>query len=108
MPPPGRPKCCLLPAVIVAFGSHILTQVNWLKGNALEPETYSHLLPGATAVVHTLGTLLEDARYKAALKDGNVPALMGTFLSGLTGSGNPLEDPHKEGGYAQINHDAGT
>ena len=51
---------------------------------------------------------MEDARYKAALKDGNVPALMGTFLSGLAGSGNPLEDPHKEGGYAQINHDAGT
>lgn len=83
--------------------------MNWLKADALHPETYAHLLPGATAVVHTLGTLLEDTRYKTALKDGNLPALVGTFLSGMVGSGgNPLADKQRDGSYEQLNHDAGA
>ena len=84
-------------------------QVTWLKGDALSPETYAHLLPVATAVVHTLGTLLEDTRYKAALKDGNVSALLGTFVSNLVGGpGNPLEDRRKKDGYEVVNYEAGV
>lgn len=109
IPPHGPPKCCPLPLVVPAAHSHhAFTQINWLKGNALQPETYAHLLPGATAVVHTLGTLLEDGRYKAALKDGDIPTLARTFLSGLVGGSNPLEDVQKDSGYTQLNHDAGT
>ena len=86
-----------------------LYQVTWLKANALQPETYAHLLPAQTAVVHTLGTLLEDARYKAALKDGDLPKLLGTFASGLFGAGaNPLAKTKKEDGYEVLNHDAGA
>lgn len=81
--------------------------MNWQTGNALLPETYAHLLPGVTAVVHTLGTLLEDSNYKAALKDSNIAALLGTFVSRLTSSENPLEDRSKEGGYEQLNRDSG-
>lgn len=86
------------------------SKVNWQAANALRPETYADLLPGATAVVHTLGTLLEDTSYKTALKESNVPALLSTFVSRLAsldpGSVNPLKDPHKEGGYEQMNRDA--
>ncbi|KAH8107046.1 mitochondrial protein [Cristinia sonorae] len=86
------------------------SKVNWQAGNALQPETYAYLLPGSTAVVHTLGTLLEDARYKSALRESNLPALLGTFAARLAsldpGSRNPLEDPEKEGGYERMNRDS--
>ncbi|TCD64650.1 hypothetical protein EIP91_003810 [Steccherinum ochraceum] len=86
------------------------SKVNWQPGNALHPESYAHLLPSSTAVVHTLGTLLEDQQYKAALKDSNIPALLGTFASRLAsldpGSRNPLEDTHKPGGYEEMNRDS--
>lgn len=81
--------------------------VRWVgwpqKADALRPETYNHLLPQTTAVVHTLGTLLEDARYKAALQNGDLPGLMKAFTSGL-GSKNTLEDT--TGGYDELNRDA--
>ena len=69
-------------------------------------------MPGVTAVVHTLGTLLEDTRYKAAMKDGNVPALVGAFISSLTSLGssgrNPLVEPTKDASsYEVLNRDAG-
>ncbi|KAI0810987.1 NAD-P-binding protein [Irpex lacteus] len=84
------------------------SKVDWQKANALDPSTYAHLLPETSAVVHTLGTLLEDARYKAALKDGDVFNLVGTFASSLFGSegSNPLRDEEREGGYALLNRDA--
>ena len=83
--------------------------MNWQKADALDPSTYSHLLPGTSAVVHTLGTLLEDARYKSALKEGDVFKLLGTFASSFLGSegSNPLREEDKDGGYATLNRDAG-
>ena len=52
-----------------------------------------------------MGTLLENPRYKAALKDGDFPALVGSLLSNIaSGPGNPLENPHKEGGYEKLNY----
>ncbi|KAI0093692.1 NAD-P-binding protein [Irpex rosettiformis] len=84
------------------------SKVNWQKADALDPSTYAHLLPETSAVVHTLGTLLEDARYKAALKEGDVFKLLGTFASTFLGSesSNPLREEDKEGGYATLNRDA--
>ena len=59
--------------------------------------------------MHTLGTLLEDARYKSALKEGDVFKLLGTFASSFLGSesSNPLRDEDKDGGHATLNRDAG-
>ena len=76
----------------------------------MNPKTYAHHLPDATAVVHTLGTLLEDAKYKTALKDSNLVALLGVAVSDLfsSESSNPLREPIKEGGYEQMNRDAGA
>lgn len=81
--------------------------MNWQKADACKPETYQHLLGDKTAVVHTLGTLLEDARYKAALAKGDLPALMKVAAEKFTRSGNPLEEPSKKGGYDELNRDAG-
>ncbi|KAF9454540.1 NAD(P)-binding protein [Macrolepiota fuliginosa MF-IS2] len=70
--------------------------VDWQKGDALHPESFAHLLPEVSGVVHTLGTLFEDAdgAYKRALRSGDVPGLLGSFFKNVvTGGngGNPLE-----------------
>ncbi|KAA1471113.1 mitochondrial protein [Dentipellis sp. KUC8613] len=82
------------------------SKVDWQKADALRPETYAHLLPGVSAVVHTLGTLLEDTSYKDALRTGNVGAAMGSFVNSVMGgSGNPLKRGG-EGSYELLNRDA--
>ena len=87
-------------------------QVEWYQGNALQPETYAHLLPEATAVVHTIGTLFEKSGYKSALKDGNVPRFVSSVAGAVSGGGasaNPLEKENKyrEGSYETLNRDTG-
>jgi hypothetical protein len=80
--------------------------VQWLKADALEPETYSHLLPGVSAVVHTLGTLLPDTRYKDALRTQDLAGAVGSFVQSLVGAGgNPLEE--RPNGHETLNRDSG-
>ena len=88
-------------------------QVEWHQGNALEPKSYAHLLPGVSAVVHTIGTLFEKSGYKSALKDGNVPRVVSDVAAGVAGAGrgaNPLEREEKkrEGSYELLNRDTGA
>jgi uncharacterized protein YbjT (DUF2867 family) len=89
-------------------------QVDWRKGDALNPESYAQVLPEVTGVVHTLGTLLEDTKYKQAVREGNLLGLAGSVLNGLTGGSvggsNPLErgtEEQSRGSYAVMNRDAG-
>lgn len=82
------------------------SKVDWQKADALQPETYKHLLPGVTAVVHTLGTLLEDSRYKAALNKGDIGALVRVAVDGFTKGGNPLAEKSPKGGYDELNRDS--
>jgi nucleoside-diphosphate-sugar epimerase len=77
------------------------SKVDWQRGNALKPETYAHILPGVSGVVHTLGTLLEDGGYKKPLRDGDLGALLGSFWGN-----NPLEKATDVGGYEVLNRDA--
>lgn len=80
-------------------------KVEWLRADALRPETYSHLLPDASAVVHTLGTLLADTKYKDALRQQDLTGAAASFLQGLTGAGrNPLEE--SPDGYERLNRDS--
>lgn len=83
--------------------------MEWHKGSALEPDTYKHLLPGASAVVHTIGTLFEKTGYKGALRDGSVPRLVGS-LAGAGAGANPLErdERRREGSYEVVNRDTGA
>lgn len=59
--------------------------------------------------MHTLGTLLEDGRYKKALSESDVGALVSGFVSGLLDSGNPLEKGGErgQGTYEVLNRDSG-
>ena len=81
------------------------TQVDWQKGDALDPDSYAHHLSDATAVVHTLGTLIEGAKYKEALKEGNLLGLISS-LTGVLGSSNPLHAPDTKTSYATLNRDS--
>ena len=81
-------------------------EVEWLRADALQPETYSHLLPGVSAVVHTLGTLLADTKYKDALRNQDLAGAAQSFLQSLLGAGrNPLEE--RPSGYETLNRDSG-
>jgi hypothetical protein len=86
--------------------------VDWEKGDALHPETFAHLFPEVDGVIHTLGTLIEDGKYKQALKEGNLPGLLGSFFQAVTSDhGNPLEktaEGGRRGSYEVINRDAGS
>eukprot|EP00040_Diaphanoeca_grandis_P028110 m.161516 g.161516 ORF g.161516 m.161516 type:complete len:256 (-) comp31240_c0_seq1:170-937(-) len=46
--------------------------VEWAKGDALDPTTYASLLRGASGVIHTVGTLMENDKYKQLIRsNGN-------------------------------------
>ncbi|KAI9509632.1 mitochondrial protein [Russula earlei] len=80
-------------------------KVEWLRADALRPETYSHLLPSVWAVVHTIGTLLADSKYKDALRRQDLAGAVESFVKGLTGAGhNPLEE--RPNGYETLNRDS--
>lgn len=80
--------------------------MEWLRADALRPETYLHVLPDASAVVHTLGTLLADTKYKEALRKQDLAGAAASFLQSLTGAGrNPLEE--SPDGYERLNRDSG-
>ena len=81
------------------------TQVDWQKGDALDSDSYAHHLSDATAVVHTLGTLIEGAKYKEALKEGNLPGLVSSLTDTLWSS-NPLGAADQRTSYAALNRDA--
>ncbi|KAJ7774549.1 NAD-binding protein [Mycena maculata] len=77
-----------------------VSRVRWETGDALKPETFAHHLDGAQSVVHTLGILLEDAKYKHAVRTGDVPALLGALLAGR----NPLDTDSPT--YEAVNRDS--
>jgi len=81
--------------------------VEWLRADALRPETYSHLLPGVSAVVHTLGTLLADTKYKDDLRKQDLAGAAQRILQSLTGieRRNPLEE--SPNAYETLNRDSG-
>ncbi|KAF8559787.1 NAD(P)-binding protein [Imleria badia] len=80
-----------------------VAKVEWRKADALIPETYSDILPKVGAVVHTLGTLLEDGKYKSALAHGELIGLIGAIAGG---GGSPLDRGPQRCSYELINRDS--
>jgi nucleoside-diphosphate-sugar epimerase len=79
------------------------SQVDWQRGDALQPDTYSHLLPKMYGVVHTIGTLFEGGKYKEALRKGDMFGTLSSFLGFQ--SRNPLDAEAKSGSYQVMNRD---
>lgn len=44
-------------------GGSWLSEVEWIKADAMDPDSYRHVLKGAAGVVHTVGTLMENDWY---------------------------------------------
>ena len=82
------------------------TAVEWHAASAFKQETYRSLVGSATAVVHTLGTLLENSGYKRAMRQSDAAGLAGYFATLLKGD-NPLAKG-TEGSYERINKDSGV
>ncbi|KAK3066767.1 hypothetical protein LTS18_001507, partial [Coniosporium uncinatum] len=76
--------------------------VFWEKADVLKPSTYSSLLGGADAVIHTMGILLE-ADYKGVLQGKETPwsGLSRAFSKTKQGSQNPLEAKLDDGIQSQ-------
>ncbi|RPB02118.1 NAD(P)-binding protein [Choiromyces venosus 120613-1] len=80
-----------------AFGSSTPPEwskkVTWARANLLSPSTYRGYLKDATAVVHTMGILLE-ADYKGALsgKENPITGIRKAFDSAKGTSRNPLKE----------------
>ncbi|KAL1596310.1 hypothetical protein SLS60_008955 [Paraconiothyrium brasiliense] len=72
------------------------TSVSWEKGDILDPSTYATHLTSATAVVHTMGILLE-ADYKGVVsgRESPISGLQRAFSATKAGTQNPFE--RKEG-----------
>ncbi|KAK5017143.1 hypothetical protein LTR16_002029 [Cryomyces antarcticus] len=68
------------------------TSVHWARADMLKPASYTSLLHGADAVVHSMGILLE-ADYKGVLtgKESPLRGLQRAFSASKGGSQNPLE-----------------
>ncbi|KAJ1811046.1 hypothetical protein LPJ75_004141 [Coemansia sp. RSA 2598] len=54
----------------IAPGSSAPKGVQWVRGDALKPETYQQHLSGCTAVVHSVGVLMEN-NYKKLVSIGS-------------------------------------
>ncbi|PBK96932.1 mitochondrial protein [Armillaria gallica] len=73
----------------------------WTEKETHDPSTFADALKDANGVVHTLGTLLDDGKYKNAVKEGSLAGLVGSWI----GSQNPLEKKTSSG-YESLNRDA--
>ena len=58
--------------------------------------------------MHTLGVLLENASYKHAVREGNIPNLIRGLFQTFTGdSSNPLQKKAASTSYETMNRDSG-
>ncbi|KDE06709.1 hypothetical protein MVLG_03055 [Microbotryum lychnidis-dioicae p1A1 Lamole] len=81
------------------------SKVEWRAGTPFDPSTYASLLPSCTAVVSTLGTLLET-NYKENGQANPFGVLRGVVDNVLGSRGNPLAKSANERSYERINRDA--
>jgi hypothetical protein len=82
-------------------------KVQWARGSAFDPNSYASLVSDSTAVVHTLGILLEDASYKERVKGGDIFGTLKAVL-GSSSPPNPLRgDVDRQKGYEGMNRDSG-
>jgi len=72
-------------------------KVTWAKGDILDPSSYNAHLESATAVVHTMGILLE-ADYKGVVsgRESPIAGLRRAFSHTKAGTQNPLETSGSE------------
>ncbi|KAL7271795.1 hypothetical protein RUND412_005421 [Rhizina undulata] len=80
--------------------------VNWHRGNILEPNSYRDELNGATAVVHSMGILLE-ADYKGVLS-GKEPIIGGLkkAFDSTQGAGSNAGRLREEGQKVGLNYES--
>ncbi|KAG2357683.1 mitochondrial protein [Suillus spraguei] len=77
-------------------------RVEWRKADAMNPESYADILPGVDAVVHTVGTLLDNTQYKQKIQEGDVMGFIKSFAG--RGSG-PLAEGQRSA-YDILNYES--
>ena len=86
--------------------------MQWASGNSLQPETYKDLLKDVTAVVHSVGILMENDYKSIAQAKSLCEAASGVprLLLGMKDHGNPLDPKLSDNPrptYEMMNRDTG-
>ncbi|KAG1756706.1 mitochondrial protein [Suillus paluster] len=76
-------------------------RVEWRKADALNPESYADILPSVDAVVHTIGTLLDNTQYKQRMQEGDVMGM----LKSLAGRGKSSSAEGQRSAYDTLNYE---
>jgi hypothetical protein len=79
-------------------------QVEWRKADALNPESYADILPGVDAVVHTVGTLLDNTQYKQKIQEGDILG----FIKFFAGQGSGPSAEGQRSAYDILNYESGA
>ena len=81
------------------------SRVQWHAASAFDPPSYSSLIASSTAVVHTLGILLEAEGYKRSIREGDMFGLAKAMLDGGPGRLRSSKENHRS--YEGMNRDSG-
>ncbi|KAG1735267.1 mitochondrial protein [Suillus paluster] len=76
-------------------------QVEWRKADALNLESYADILPSVDAVVHTIGTLLDNTQHKQRMQEGDVMGM----LKSLAGRGKSSSAEGQRSAYDTLNYE---
>ncbi|KAK0543775.1 hypothetical protein OC845_005957 [Tilletia horrida] len=79
-------------------------RIQWKSADALRPETYADSLASCSAVVHTIGILLESDYKKGAGGSGVLKGLAQGWFG--DGSRNPLDEEQSKFSYEVMNRDS--
>ncbi|KAI8644297.1 hypothetical protein BD408DRAFT_481473 [Parasitella parasitica] len=99
------------PTIFGEYGKPEWAQkVQWASGNSLKPETYKDILKGVTAVVHSVGILMENDYKSVAQAQTLCEAASGIphMILGMKDHGNPLDPAlkdHPRPTYEMMNRD---
>jgi nucleoside-diphosphate-sugar epimerase len=77
-------------------------RVEWRKADALNPESYADILPGVDAVVHTVGTLLDNTQYKQKIQEGDILG----FIKFFAGQGSGPSAEGQRSAYDILNYES--
>jgi uncharacterized protein YbjT (DUF2867 family) len=81
-----------------------VSKVQWHAADVQNPASFSARLPPVTAVVHTVGALFPDDKYKHAIRNNDIPAILSSVI-GCASLRNPLQSSSDV--YETINRDSG-
>lgn len=90
------------PRGVAHHDAHWLAKVQWQSADLFDPSTYKHHLVDAHTVVHSVGILLENQNYKAAVNSNS--SVLSEFVNFVKPSNPLVKIPRNT--YSEVNRDS--